>query len=290
MEIGMRIAALREERDWKKTELARRLGISHSQVGRIESGETGTLSSDILIRLAEVFGVSADYLLGLTPIKTKKNLDIVKLGLSEKAALRLADGTLDMGMLCQLIEHERFPNVLFLMRAFLDNSFETGNQSRNDIIDFVTSTTEECVASLYPVKSREAKYDMKIFRAQKLCMHEAELEKIKSQFMNILRDIKGKDAHETPDRTMQISMIEKLRKESVARIKSGRRMEAEDVALITAKQFMEVRQSDDVTGVMFYLIMMRSLLSELADEKLGIGEGDWSALLQMDKLPKELVG
>lgn len=108
--------------------------------------------------------------------------------------------------------------------------------------------------------------------------------------MNILRDIKGKDAHETPDRTMQISMIEKLRKESVARIKSGRRMEAEDVALITAKQFMEVRQSDDVTGVMFYLIMMRSLLGELADEKLGIGEGDWSALLQMDKLPKELVG
>lgn len=290
MEIGMRIAALREERDWKKTELARRLGISHSQVGRIESGETETLSSDILIRLAEVFDVSADYLLGLTLIKTKKNLDVVKLGLSEKAALRLADGMLDMGMLCQLLEHERFPNVLFLMRAFLDNSFETGNQSRNDIIDFVTGATEECVASLYPVKSREAKYDMKILRAQKLCMHEAELEKIKSQFMSILRDIKGKDTHETPDRTMQITMLEKLRKESMARIKSGSRMEAEDVALITAKQFMEVGQSDDVTGVMFYLIMMRSLLGELADEKLGIGEGEWSALLQMDKLPKGLVG
>ena len=66
MEIGMRITQLREERDWKKTELARRLGISHSQVSRIESGETGTLSSDILIRLAEVFDVSADYRAGKT--------------------------------------------------------------------------------------------------------------------------------------------------------------------------------------------------------------------------------
>ena len=88
MEIGMRITQLREERDWKKTELARRLGISHSQVSRIESGETGTLSSDILIRLAEVFDVSADYLLGLTDVRTKKNLDVVQMNISEEAAVR----------------------------------------------------------------------------------------------------------------------------------------------------------------------------------------------------------
>lgn len=54
MDIARRIAELREEHDWKKTELARRLGISHLQVSRIESGETGTFSSGILIRLAEV--------------------------------------------------------------------------------------------------------------------------------------------------------------------------------------------------------------------------------------------
>lgn len=290
MEIGMRIAMLREEHDWKKTELARQLGISHSQVSRIESGETETLSSDILIRLAEVFDVSTDYLLGLTPIKARKNLDVVKLGLSEDAALRLASGALDMGMLSQLLEHEKFSNVLFLMRAFLDNSIEMGNRSRNDIIDLVTGTTEECVASLYPVKSREAKYDMKILRAQKLCMHEAELEKIKGQFMSILRDIKEKDKHEMPDRSIQISMIEKLRKECTAKLKSGKRMEAEDVALITAKQYKEVKQADDVTIVLFYLIMMRSMLGELADEKLGIGDEGWSSLLQMEKLPVELVG
>ena len=32
MDIARRITELREEHDWKKTELARRLGISHSQV------------------------------------------------------------------------------------------------------------------------------------------------------------------------------------------------------------------------------------------------------------------
>ena len=92
----MRIVALREEHDWKKTELARRLGISHSQVSRIESGETETLSSDILIRLTEVFDVSADYLLGLTDMRTKKNLDVAQLGISEEAAIKLASGKLDL--------------------------------------------------------------------------------------------------------------------------------------------------------------------------------------------------
>ena len=103
MEIGMRITQLREERDWKKTELARRLGISHSQVSRIESGETGTLSSDILIRLAEVFDVSADYLLGLTDVRTKKNLDVAQLNISEDAAIQLASGKLDLEMLSRLL-------------------------------------------------------------------------------------------------------------------------------------------------------------------------------------------
>ena len=118
----MRITQLREERDWKKTELARRLGISHSQVSRIESGETGTLSSDILIRLAEVFDVSADYLLGLTDVRTKKNLDIAQLNISEEAAIQLANGKLDLEMLSRLLVHKEFAKVLFLMRAYSGRS------------------------------------------------------------------------------------------------------------------------------------------------------------------------
>lgn len=49
-----------------RSELARRLHVTPSQISRIVSGETKTISSDILIALAEEFHVSTDYILGLT--------------------------------------------------------------------------------------------------------------------------------------------------------------------------------------------------------------------------------
>ena len=55
-----------------KSELARRLGISPSQISRIINGETKTISSEILIALVKEFHVSADYILGLTD---EKNID-----------------------------------------------------------------------------------------------------------------------------------------------------------------------------------------------------------------------
>ena len=202
----MRITQLREERDWKKTELARRLGISHSQVSRIESGETGTLSSDILIRLAEVFDVSADYLLGLTDVRTKKNLDVVQMNISEDAAIQLASGKLDLEMLSRLLEHKEFAKVLFLMRAYLDNSLEIGNMARNEMIDFMTDMADEWSMSR-PKKQQEVQKDMLQLSAQKLCTHEAELEKIKNLFMKILRDVKKMDHRELPKQTMTDSML-----------------------------------------------------------------------------------
>ena len=66
-EIGKRIGDLRDYRNMTKRELASRLDISESQLSRIESGKTATISSDILIGLAKEFDVSADYILGLSP-------------------------------------------------------------------------------------------------------------------------------------------------------------------------------------------------------------------------------
>lgn len=186
MDIARRITELREEHDWKKTELARRLGISHSQVSRIESGETEAFSSDILIRLAEVFDVSADYLLGLMDVRTKKNLDVAQLGISEEAAIQLASDKLDLEMLSCLLEHKEFAKVLFLMHAYLDNSLEIGNMARNEMIDFMTDMANEWAMSRQK-KQQEVQRDMRQLSAQKLCTHEAELEKIKNLFTTVMK-------------------------------------------------------------------------------------------------------
>ena len=266
MDIARRITELREEHDWKKTELARRLGISHSQVSRIESGETGTLSSDILIRLAEVFDVSADYLLGLTDVRTKKNLDVVQMNISEDAAIQLASGKLDLEMLSRLLEHKEFAKVLLLMRAYLDNSLEIGNMARNEMIDFMTDMADEWSVSR-PKKQQEVQKDMLQLSAQKLCTHEAELEKIKNLFMKILRDVKKMDHRELPKQTMTASMLNAFREKIRMKWRRREKIEKEDVIFIVLEKLNEKIPMDDISRSLFAQLMLRLMSATAAQSQ-----------------------
>ena len=44
-----------------------------------------SIGSETLAKLATALDVSADYILGLTPVQKRRNMDIVATGLSEKA-------------------------------------------------------------------------------------------------------------------------------------------------------------------------------------------------------------
>ena len=67
-----RIRNLREDNDLKQIDLAKLLQISQAQYSRIENGEND-ITLDSLIRLAQFYNVSTDYLLELTDIKNSKN-------------------------------------------------------------------------------------------------------------------------------------------------------------------------------------------------------------------------
>ena len=60
--LGARIAALRREAGLNQAELAQRLQISPSAVGMYEQGRREP-SADTLVAMAQLFGVSVDYLL-----------------------------------------------------------------------------------------------------------------------------------------------------------------------------------------------------------------------------------
>lgn len=60
--IGQRIAALRKNARMSQAELARALGVSPSAVGMYEQGRREPAVA-MLVRLAEIFQVSTDYLL-----------------------------------------------------------------------------------------------------------------------------------------------------------------------------------------------------------------------------------
>ena len=64
MTIGERIAKLREKRGLSQSQVAKDLNVATSTIGMWETGKRG-LKDDNLKMIAEYFGVSSDYLLGI---------------------------------------------------------------------------------------------------------------------------------------------------------------------------------------------------------------------------------
>ena len=65
MDFGIRIKDLRRERKITQTELAKALGCSQSMVAQWEAHKNKP-TEDFIVKTANFFGVSTDYLLGLT--------------------------------------------------------------------------------------------------------------------------------------------------------------------------------------------------------------------------------
>ena len=60
-----RLRDLREDRDLNQTQKAQMQGMSQTGYSKYETGEND-IPTQVLIRLAEFYGTSVDYLLGLT--------------------------------------------------------------------------------------------------------------------------------------------------------------------------------------------------------------------------------
>lgn len=60
-----RLRSLREDHDLTQTQVANMLNMKQSQYWRYENGFRD-LPTDIIIKLAEIYNTSADYILGIT--------------------------------------------------------------------------------------------------------------------------------------------------------------------------------------------------------------------------------
>lgn len=74
--MGNRIRDLREDRDLRQVDVARATGIDQKTLSNYETGKTRP-DSEALVRLADFFGVSIDYLVGRIDTRLRSNRDIV---------------------------------------------------------------------------------------------------------------------------------------------------------------------------------------------------------------------
>ena len=87
--IRDRIQDLMKSNKVTQAELATRTGCSESMLSRFISGKTDKLGNEKIIRIARVFNVSTDFLLGEVDVPDRLNYDISELGLSVQAARNL---------------------------------------------------------------------------------------------------------------------------------------------------------------------------------------------------------
>ncbi len=187
-EIGKRITDLREERDMTKRELAAQLAISESQLSRIESGKTVTISSDILVGLARVFDVSADYILGLSPTRENDHI-LSELRLSETACEKLICREIDGVTLSRLMEQDRFGELIKLSRAYFTDLYAEGVGYRNEILDFGSSFLREHAGEA--PNSKDVRLKANDITHAKTKDHEIELTQIQNLVRSILTGAKA---------------------------------------------------------------------------------------------------
>ena len=87
-----RLKLLREEKGLFQKDIATLLNVSIPAVNQYESGKRD-MSTETVVKLAEYFGVSTDYLLGKSNIRNSEKVDLDKLqiGLSTKDYSNITD-------------------------------------------------------------------------------------------------------------------------------------------------------------------------------------------------------
>ena len=76
--IGNRIRELREDKDLRQIDVSHAPGIDQKTLSNYETGKTNPDSYSIL-KLADFFQVSTDYLLGCTNLNIKSNTDVFRM-------------------------------------------------------------------------------------------------------------------------------------------------------------------------------------------------------------------
>ena len=123
-----RLADLMKEHNISQPELAKEIGCSKSTISRFISGAKGTLTHEQVLKIARLFNVSTDFLLGETNIPDRKNYDIAELGLSVEAAKNLYTGRVNTEVVNLLLENARFAELTYRIAQYFDDTFASGHR------------------------------------------------------------------------------------------------------------------------------------------------------------------
>ena len=138
-----RLKDLRTERGMTLSDLEKATGISRSSLGKYESDECKEVSHASIVTLAKYYGVTSDYLLGLSENKNPANADLSDLHLQDDVIAILKGGKLNNRLLCELIRHKGFRRFLTDAEIYVDGLAEMQIRNLNIGVDAARMQIEE---------------------------------------------------------------------------------------------------------------------------------------------------
>ena len=187
--MAERLQDLLKEKKMTQAQLADALGLSESTINRYINGQTEKISTETIIAMAKLFNVSTDFLLGLTNIPYKTNFDIERLGLTEKAGMRLLNGEINMDALNYLLTQPDFAVLTTQMAQMKSGTYAAGFASMNQVIQDTTRLMQTYVRK-HPGDKRAANQTIRDIRALRQPEYEADTAALEETFRRILADLK----------------------------------------------------------------------------------------------------
>lgn len=116
-------------------QLAEQTGLSRSALSKYESDDYKDISPFAIATLAEFYGVSTDYLMGLTEHKKHPNTELHELHLSDGMVELLKSGKVNNRLLCELATHKDFPRLMADITIMVDRIADMRIQQLNRIME-----------------------------------------------------------------------------------------------------------------------------------------------------------
>ena len=138
-----RLKDLRVERGLTLKQLAEQTGLSASALGSYEADDDKEISPSSVTALAKFYGVSTDYLLGMTETKNHPNTELHELGLSDEMIELLKSGKVNNRLLCEMATHEGFRRFLVDVEIFVDRIADMRVNDMNAILSATRQTILE---------------------------------------------------------------------------------------------------------------------------------------------------
>ena len=133
--IQERLKDLRVERKLTLEQLSEKTGLSKSALGSYESDDFKDISHHAINKLADFYGVTADYLLARTETKRHPNAELADLRLSNDMIALLKDGRIDTALLCELATHPDFIKLLADIQIYVEGIASMQIQNLNAWVD-----------------------------------------------------------------------------------------------------------------------------------------------------------